>query len=55
MSHCNCACARELDRLQDLVRTLEHQLASLKYDLEREIDDRRAAIRDVRDEMEPRP
>lgn len=51
MSWCDCGCARELDRLQDQVRTLEHQLASLRYDLEREIDDRRSAIRSVRDEI----
>jgi len=45
VSDCDCGCARELDRLQDEVRTLEHQLAGLRYDLEREIDDRRSAIR----------
>lgn len=42
---CDCPCAREVERLRDELRTLEHQLTSLKYDLEREIDDRRAAVR----------
>lgn len=45
MSYCDCACARDLDRLRDEVRTLEHQVNQLRYDLEREIDDRRAAVR----------
>ena len=52
MSYCNCGCARELDRLHGQVRELERQLASLRYDLEREVDDRRAAIRSVRDELQ---
>jgi len=51
--NCDCGCARELDRLQGQVRTLEHQLASLKYDLEREVDERRSAISSVRDDLEP--
>jgi hypothetical protein len=51
MSNCNCTCARELNRLQDQVRELERQLASLRYDLEREVDDRRAAIRSVSDDL----
>ena len=52
MSFCNCGCARELDRLHDQVRELERQLASLRYDLEREVDDRRAAIRSVSDDLQ---
>jgi hypothetical protein len=52
MSDCNCGCARDLDRLQDQVRELERQLASLRYDLEREVDDRRAAIRSVSDDLQ---
>ena len=47
MSYCNCGCARELDRLQDRVKTLEHQLASLRYDVERESDERRSAVRQL--------
>ena len=35
MSYCDCPCAREVARLRDELRTLEHQLTSLKYDLER--------------------
>jgi hypothetical protein len=45
MSYCDCPCARDLDHLRDEVRTLEHQVSQLRYDLEREIDDRRAAVR----------
>jgi hypothetical protein len=52
MSYCNCGCARELDRLQDQVRELERQLASIRYDLEREVDDRRAAIRSVSEDLQ---
>jgi hypothetical protein len=49
MTYCECPCAREISRLQDQIRELEHLLASLRYDLEREVDDRRAAIRAVQD------
>ncbi|HEY2200352.1 MAG TPA: hypothetical protein VGH56_00580 [Solirubrobacteraceae bacterium] len=52
MSYCNCSCAHELDRLRDQVRELERQLASLRYDLEREVDDHRAAIRSVSDDLQ---
>jgi len=51
MSYCDCACARELDRLQDQVRTLEHQLTSLRYDLERESDDRRSAVHQLSNDI----
>jgi hypothetical protein len=44
MAYCDCACAREVDRLRDELRTLEHQITSLRYDLEREVDDRRSAV-----------
>jgi hypothetical protein len=52
MSYCDCGCARELDRLHDQVRELEHQLASIRYDLEREVDARRAAIQSVSDDLQ---
>jgi hypothetical protein len=49
MTHSDCPRARDIAHLQDQIRELEHQLASLRYDLEREVDDRRAAIRAVQD------
>ena len=52
MSYCNCGCACELSRLQGQVRELERQLISLRYDLDREVDDRRAAIRSISDELQ---
>jgi len=52
MSYCNCGSARELDRLQDQVRELERNLARPRYDLEREVDDRRAAIQSVSDDLQ---
>lgn len=44
MNYCDCDCSHELARLQDQIRTLEHQLDSLRRDLEGEISDRRDAV-----------
>jgi len=46
-----CDCALEFNVLQDQVRLLEHQLQQLRYDLEREIDGRHAAVRDLANEL----
>jgi outer membrane murein-binding lipoprotein Lpp len=51
MSYCDCACAREINHLHAQLRTLEQQLTSLRYDLEHEADERRAAVRQVANDV----
>jgi hypothetical protein len=46
MSSCDCySCMNRIRHLEAQVDDLQHLLQQLKYDLEREVDDRRDAVR----------
>ena len=52
MVWCDChGCKTEFGRLHDQLRTMEHELARIKRDLEQERDDRRAAVRALADDI----
>jgi len=52
MVWCDChGCKTEFGRLHDQLRTMEHELARVKRDLEQERDDRRAAVRALADDI----
>ena len=51
MPYCDCACARGLENLRDQLLTLEHQVNTLRYDLEHETNERRDAIRQVSNDI----
>jgi len=51
MTYCNCGCAQRVHDLEATVRDMRYELDAFKRDLEREVDDRRDAVRQVANDL----